>query len=164
MPLLVSQKKKLTLLGWGSAFGLTIWVPGGIMPLGGSLTSTSKPASKRKRWFTVQHCKRQPLSIHSKRPLSCQNINQLIFIAAALCYVTWWGLHTLHSLCEKYFRGQTGCSNRRLHLHTYFNAINGDVDCIEAYCSWSPVGAVGSISVGSNQHVLTGPVREMISK
>lgn len=39
----------LTLLGWGSAFGLTIWVPGGIMPLGGSLTSTSKPASKNRK-------------------------------------------------------------------------------------------------------------------
>lgn len=48
VPLLVNQKKKLTLLGWGSAFGFTIWVPGGIMPLGGSLTSTSKPASKWK--------------------------------------------------------------------------------------------------------------------
>lgn len=35
----------LTLLGWGSALGLTICVPGGIMPLGGSFTSTSRPAS-----------------------------------------------------------------------------------------------------------------------
>ena len=48
MFMLLLVEKKLTLLGWGSAFGFTIWVPGGIIPLGGSLTSTSIPASIQK--------------------------------------------------------------------------------------------------------------------
>lgn len=34
-----------TLFGKGSAFGFISWVPGGIIPFGGSLTLTSKPAS-----------------------------------------------------------------------------------------------------------------------
>lgn len=42
------------------------------------------------------------------------------------------------------------------YLLTYFNAIDCDVDCVKAYCSWSPVGTVGSISVGTYQHILTG--------
>lgn len=65
MPLLVNQKKQLTLLGWGSAFGLTIWVPGGIMPLGGSLTSTSKPASKRQDRLQLSTA-RQQFTVHSE--------------------------------------------------------------------------------------------------
>lgn len=36
----------VTLLGCGSSFGFTICIPGGIMPLGGSFTSTSSPASR----------------------------------------------------------------------------------------------------------------------
>lgn len=79
MPLLFNQEKELTLLGWGSAFGLTIWVPGGIMPLGGSLTSTSKPASKK--------------DIHSSQ-VCFQNINEITCIRATLCYVSWLGLES----------------------------------------------------------------------
>lgn len=56
---------------------------------------------------------------------------------------------------------ETGWSEGDTHLHTYFDAIDGDMDCVEAYCSWGPVGAVGSISVGTNQHILTGSVQEM---
>lgn len=69
---LVGQlKEKLTLLGWGSAFGLTIWVPGGIMPLGGSLTSTSKPASK---WFK----KDLQLNFVNSQEIYCLHINFML--------------------------------------------------------------------------------------
>lgn len=42
----------------------------------------------------------------------------------------------------------------------YFNAVNCDVDCVKAHCSRGPVGTVGSISVGTDQHVLTGSVEK----
>lgn len=72
-------------------------------------------------------------------------------------------MHDLYSLCRKLFRGQTDWTIGLLHSLTYFNAVNGDVDRIEAHCAWSPVGAVGPVSVGTDQHVLTGSVkREMI--
>lgn len=61
------------------------------------------------------------------------------------------------------FMVESGCSEGDTHLRTYFNAIDGDVDCIEAHCSWGPVGAVGSIRVGTNQHIFTGSVQEMVN-
>lgn len=42
------------------------------------------------------------------------------------------------------------------------NAVNCDVDCVKAHCSRGPVGTVGSISVGTDQHVLTGSVEKWL--
>lgn len=106
MPLLVNQKKELTLLGWGSAFGLTIWVPGGIMPFGGSLTSTSKPASKRQ-----DHLQDNILML-------CHLVRELeLVISAYPLFTVWeifqrknrlfWSWHTLTYLfqCHQWWRG-----------------------------------------------------------
>lgn len=49
-------------------------------------------------------------------------------------------------------------------MGTYFDAIDGDVDGIEADSSWSPVSAVGPVSVGTDEHVFTGSVEGGISQ
>lgn len=49
-------------------------------------------------------------------------------------------------------------------MNTYFNAIDGDMDCIEADGSWGPVSAVGPVGVGTDEHVLTGSVEGGISE
>lgn len=64
----------------------------------------------------------------------------------------------------KDLRERTSFLNVRLDWITYFNAINGDVDRIEADCSWSPIGTVGSISVGTDEHILAGSVWAMNNK
>lgn len=43
---------------------------------------------------------------------------------------------------------------------TDLDAINGDVDGVEPHGPGSPVGAVGAVRVGPDQHVLTGPAEQ----
>lgn len=47
--------------------------------------------------------------------------------------------------------------NPTLFYVTDLNAVDGDVDCVEAHSPGGPVGAVGPVCVGPDQHVLTGP-------
>lgn len=93
------------------------------MPLGGSLTSTSKPASERgktdnRAMFQKKKCPR--------------------FEKAQMPY----------------------CDEVSSPSLAYLNAVNCDVDCVKAHCSRGPVGTVGSISVGTDEHVLTGSVEK----
>lgn len=88
-----------TLLGWGSAFGLISWVPGGIIPFGGSFTFTSSPASINKQRLSYKKIKntgnisQTVPAEHAKEPLSCFTNGTCRYLT--ICYflniytVTW---------------------------------------------------------------------------
>lgn len=45
---------------------------------------------------------------------------------------------------------------RKILILTCVEAIDGDVDVVEAHAAWRPVGVVRAITVHSDQHVLAG--------
>lgn len=49
-------------------------------------------------------------------------------------------------------------------IFTYFNALNGNMNSVEANSPWRPVCTVSPIIIDTNQHIFTGPEKKTKQK